>query len=197
MSATVKVDLKFGPGITALLDALGGKKDAELMEGASTRLWERVREYLREYALDHHETAQKLGAQPTGNLERAEVTKSSDAQSASVTVSAPGIRRVFHSLEIYPSEGKKYLTIPIHAKAYGKRVAIAEKDMGTKIFKIRGKDLLAARTGTGKQKETTFLYALKTHVTIPQDRTLLPDDGEIQTAARKGYVDALKYLLGA
>ena len=60
--------------IGKLVSALGTAGRKELNDAASAVLWADVRAHLRSYAGNHHGSAQKLGATPTGHLEKAAAT---------------------------------------------------------------------------------------------------------------------------
>ena len=152
-----------------------------------------TQDYLREISTYRHATANRLGAEPTGALEKAagRVTSSSDEKSATVTVSGSLFARAFRDVTITPTSARA-LTIPINAIAYGRRVSELEAE-GWKFFKPgkQDKPLLWATDPAGASMP---MYYLAAKVEQPQDRTLLPSDQEFLEAARQGarnYLEAL------
>lgn len=177
--------------ISKLVNALGTAGRKELNDAASAVLWADVRAHLRSYAGNHHGSAQKLGATPTGHLEKAAATMQhdSDADSATVAIHSPGIRRVWGALTIRPTRARA-LTIPIHAIAYGKRVG--ELNRVYQIYRPKGTDVLAANI----DGNMTPLYVLKASVTLPQDRSILPSDAAMSKSVRTGYLLKIKSIIG-
>lgn len=191
-------------------DLQGGRDTIHQMMG--NRAEAMTRDYLMTQAEVRHGTADDLGATPTGHLERAveTVRNTADAQGATVQITSPGLSRAFRALTITPKGGRKYLTIPATAEAYGKRAG-QFADLRLQFF---GRGLLglvkaeqsslagrkrsgydtekAAATpdAQGKRRGTVY-YWLKKSVSIPQDRTLLPSDGLYHEAATEGVRDWL------
>jgi hypothetical protein len=194
-----------------VLDLLGqGLADrAEVHEFIADRAEHVTRDYLRKISATSHKTANRLGATPSGHLERAaeSVTSTSDAEGATVTVTSPGITRAFQDITIKPGAGKKYLTIPATAEAYNRRAG-SFTDLRLQFFK-RGTLLalvkadqssVATRTESGFSSERaaggkgTVFYWLKKSVFQTQDRTLLPSDQHLIAAAEEGAADYLRAL---
>lgn len=137
-----------------------------------------------------HQTANRLGATPTGHLEKASGSIEAHGDSGGVQISFPrstGLHRAFGDLVITPKR-RKYITIPVHKLAYGKRarefgdlIALRVGTRGTLILarRIRGQEIL----------ET--MYVLVKKVRQRQDRTLLPDDQAILETAEKAAKDYL------
>jgi len=176
--------------IRQLIRELGADGRRELNAGAAATLWADVRAHVRRYAAGHHASANRLGAMPTGHLEQAAATmqRDADADGGYVSIDSPGFRRVFGIQEIRPSRARA-LTIPIHAIAYGRRVA--EVSRYHRVFRPRGKSYLAANIdGT-----LTPLYALRKSVSIPQDRTMLPTDEQLGESVRRGYMGVIRATL--
>ena len=159
------------PQLDAISRRLEPSARAELHSEIAAEISETVRGHLRRYALDHHKTASKLGARPTGNLENAKVTASSGSDGATVTVAAPGIRRALGPLTIKPKY-KQALTIPVAALAYGRTVAYL-KAQGVNVFRPKGKNYLAYKENP-KSKFSTVLYILAKRATLRHEPGLLP-----------------------
>ena len=192
MSGQVRITYTPAPfgRIAQLVNALGPAGRKELNDAASAQLFADVRAHLRGYAASHHGSSNKLGATPTGHLERAASTMQhdSDADSATVSISSPGIRRVWGALTIRPTKARA-LTIPIHAIAYGRRVGEVARTY--RIYRLKGTDVLAADVNGAM----TPLYVLKAAVTLPQDRALLPSDAALGQSVKKGYVFKIRSVI--
>lgn len=176
--------------IKQLINALGPDGRKELHDSASAQLFADVRRHLLNYAAVHHKTAWKLGAQPTGHLEKAAATMQheSSADSATVTINSPGIKRVWGEVTIRPIKAKA-LTIPVHWLAYGKRVGELQRTMT--VYRPKGSDFLA----TTIDQVMTPLYVLRAAVTLPQDRLILPSDAALGQSVRTGYLFKIKSII--
>ena len=176
--------------INQLIHALGPEGRKELHDAASAQLFADVRAHLRSYASSHHKTADRLGAQRTGHLEKAAATMqhTSSPDSASVTINSPGIKRVWGAVTIRPVKAKA-LTIPIHWLAYGKRVAELQRTMT--VYRPKGTDILAANI----DGQLTPLYVLKAAVTVPQDRLILPSNAALGQSVRGGYLFKIRSII--
>jgi hypothetical protein len=185
----------------------------------ATRAENTTRDYLASLANTRHATADGLGATPTGHLERAaeSVASTSDAEAATISITSPGISRAFSDITITPSGSKKYLTIPATAEAYGQRAG-AFSDLRLAVFKggvlalvkadqsrlsdrkesgygIESKAAKGASAPLKTAQRPQVYYWLVKSVTQQQDRTLLPSDDLLQTAAEEGVRDWLKDFL--
>jgi hypothetical protein len=122
------------------------------------------------------------------------VGSESDATAATVNVTSPGITRAFSDITITPGNGKKYLTIPATAEAYNKR-AKTFNDLRLAFFKNGLLALVRPNKDAPKGERPPVYYWLKKSVTQKQDRTLLPSDKLLQSAAEEGTRDWLKSFL--
>lgn len=176
--------------IRQLVRQLGDAGRSELNAAAAARLWADTRAHLRRYALGHHATASRLGATPTGHLEQAAASmqRSSDSTAATVSIHSPGIRRALGAITIRPAQARA-LTIPIHALAYGKRVA--ELRRAHRVFRLGKTDVLAADV----DGVPTPMYVLRASVTLPQDRSILPSDAELERSVKTGYLGAIRAVV--
>ena len=189
MNITAKIDT---PRLDALRSALGPHGRKALNSGAAESLWAACRSHLRSYALSHHGSAMRLGARPTGHLEQAAASSvwSADDASGRVEISAPGIGRVFRALEIVPKRARA-LTIPVHALAYGRRVA--EVSRSHEVFRPKRKGgkpanyLAAVIDG-----RLTPLYVLVRRASVPQERSMLPADDALGKAAASGMLGVIR-----
>jgi hypothetical protein len=144
-------------------------------------------EYLRKIAAARHSTAEKLGATPTGFLADASEkvaapgALAANSDHAMLSISFPGVGRAFHEVKITPKQAK-FLAIPVHAIAYGKRARFLWDSL--KLFIPKGSRFICMRMRDGKT--LLRLYVLVRSVTQPQDRTLLPSQEEWVEAAGLG-----------
>lgn len=176
--STIRIDIDLAtneatPTLRALIDALDD------LTGLHTRIAERAealtRKYLAGIAPRRHRSAARLGATPTGILSRAAESPEGrgTAEGAYVTLRpAEVLARAFGPVTIVPRAGKKYLTIPIHRRAYGKR---AGEFTDLTFLKPSGKPyaLLVRRAPNGN---VIPYFLLVRKVSQAQDRTLLPSD---------------------
>ena len=185
--ADITVDIST-PQLDGIVERLGQASRAELHAEIAGRLQTIVDNHLASYALSHHATAGRLGARPTGNLEKAKVTATSGADGATVTVAAPGIRRALGPITIKPKY-KQALTIPVAALAYGRTVAYL-KAQGVNVFRPKGKNYLAYKENP-KSKFSTVLYILAKRATLKHEPDLLPSQDTLAAnalEAARGYI---------
>lgn len=142
--------------------------------------------------LPDHATATRLGAKPTGHLARTARAIESDATERTARVRVPRasrLRAAFGTYVVRPGPGKKYLTIPQAAEAYGRRAKEIEGLVPMRVGPMR--QLVLAKKREGGEGMTVF-YRLVTEATIPEDRSLLPLDQLPEVARRV----AAAYLRG-
>lgn len=183
------VSVSIPPRLARFLGPLGPEGRRSLFSVAANALRIRVRGHLGSLAQSRHKTAQALGARPTGHLSRGArgVTFEADATHGAVIIPIAGISRAFRDVEIRPRNASA-LTLPVHASAYGHRVAEL-RQMGWTLFRPKGKDvLMGVRKDSKKDSEPVALYALKRRVTLRQDRTLLPSDDEMSSSVAKAML---------
>jgi len=177
------------PKLAALSALLGGTM---LMRAMGVAVKEKTVDYLRDLAGSRHDSANRVGGSYTGfyadrtqAVEGAALTVGSTE--ASFTVNHPGVGRAFHAITIVPKNGAQYIPIPLNALAYGR----SPREFQKNIFIKKG----AAKGGSKKEAkpfdDTVPAWLLVPSVTQPQDRTLLPSDGEWKTAA----IDAAMALI--
>lgn len=153
-----------------------------------------TREHVRREAPSRHATAGRLGAKPTGHLERASESIESGADATTATVRFPratGLHRAFQDLVILPKAPKKFLTIPVNARAYGRRAG-EFADLFALRVGPRETLVLAQKVATGDTLE--IMYLLVPSARVPQDRTLLPSDAQFLQLAELGAQDLLDDL---
>ena len=145
-----------------------------------------VRNHLSRIAPRHHISAHRLGATPTGHIEKGaratHFTASSD--SAEVIIPIAGLSRAFRPLTITPRTANA-LTLPVSSHSYGKRVGELRAN-GWNIFRPKGKDTLWGKLQD--EDDAVPLYVLKKRVQLKQDRSLLPSDAELGGTASKAML---------
>ena len=148
-----------------------------------------VRDHLFRIAPRHHTSAHRLGAMPTGHIEKgASATHfTASANGAEVIIPIPGLSRAFGPLTITPRNAAA-LTLPVSPHAYGKRVGDLRTN-GWNIFRPKGHDILMGSLG---DDEAVPLYVLKRRVQLKQDRSLLPSDAELGGTASKAMLDYIR-----
>lgn len=156
-----------------------------------------VRDHLIHASRTRHATARRLGAKPTGFLGQAaekvarKQSLTADDSQAAISLNHPGLIRAFKDVEIRPGPGKKALTIPMIAQAYGQRAY--------RIWDKEGLFVISTEKGAFAVKKNaddslTAYYKLAPSVNQKQDRTLLPSDAELEQAALAGARDYFSLL---
>lgn len=186
-----------GDRMRDMLGALSPAARGEAERAGAYSLYALVRSHVRRVARRRHATSSSLGAEPTRHLE--EGARAIVPRGASVDIPIPGFSRVFHAVEVRPRNARA-LTIPISRIAYGKRAPRLASE-GWRLFRVgtRGGGpgagvLFGARGGGGP---ATALYLLRAKTVLPQDRSLLPGDEEMQKAAAGGVARAILRRNGA
>jgi len=157
-----------------------------------------VRSHLSAAAATRHSTASKLGAAPTGHLEKAAQSVRSEADGAggAVVVESPGIGRALGPVRIVPRLARA-LTIPKHPLAYGRRAKEVERLIGSRLFRPTkaggAKSNVLAGTING---EMVVLYSLTKAVTLRHDPGLLPTVPEISAMAKGAMLRRVAQVAG-
>lgn len=201
MSLSYKINVSGDDQVIKLLSRLRSSlvDRTELHKSIGSYAEMLTRQHLTTLAQTRHKTADKLGATPSGHLERAaeSVTSLGDNDAAYVEITSPGIRRAFGDVTITAKEGK-WLTIPATAEAYNRRartfndLRVAFFGKGRLALVKAEQSSLADRKESGGRSEV--YYWLKKSVTQKQDRTLLPPDDDYTTAAVQGIKAYLRML---
>jgi len=172
-----------------ILEAVGPSGRAKLNAAVGRKLSYLVRGHFLGLQSSRHATAERLGATPTNYWGKAaeSVSMTSDDESSTVSIGAPGISRAAQDIDIVPGEGKKYLSIPIASESYGNRMLIGETaprfENGFFFTSKAGNLIYAQKQGKGKDAQIHPLYLLKPSVHQQQDRSLLPSDDQFLDAA--------------
>lgn len=164
--------------VDAVMGALKPESRAELCSVAGRAVMNHVQRHIRSYMRAKHTSAHMLGARPTGHYEKgaAAITMSADASGAEVRIPIPGLRRAWEDVTIRPGPGKRALTLPRAAVAYGRTVAEV-RALGWTVFRPKGTAwLMGTRDG---DRTPTLLYTLVGGVVQRRDPSLLPSQGEI------------------
>lgn len=104
-----------------------------------------------------------------------------------VVINIPGAGRAYHDVVIRPLRGR-YLTIPIHAAAVGKRV---EDFKGLfRPWRRGGGERSRILVQKAMDGQLTALFALATSAFQKRDSTLLPSDKTYTEAVEKAWVQA-------
>ena len=178
---------------------LSGNRMKAMSQHVGERVLDHVRDHLDTMAPKRHRVAKRLGAKPTHHFEyasgrlggvnedgQAQTTELSDVRADGLTITikgTPGLLRAFGPVTAKPRRAK-WLTIPIHKSAYGKRVAEL-RDEGHVIFRPGRARILAEKEEVGKKKRLRPLYALCRETTAPRDRGLLPTQEKMKAWAKE------------
>ena len=107
------------------------------------------------------------------------VTTEVSGSRALVTIHKEGVALHYYGGVVYPTSGHKALAIPKSIQGAGKRPAEADPDH-TKFALVWPK---GEKTGTLRDKETDeVVYLLVSKATIPEDKTILPTESEMESA---------------
>lgn len=175
----IKIDINGMPKLSALIGMLGPSNRLRLNTVAAKSLEVSVRRHVGRLASVRHRTAATLGAPETGHIVKGMrgIVGTASADGGSVVIPIPGISRAWHDIDLSTPtrNGKKYITIPKHAAAYGHTVSYL-RARGWTIFRPGSKRVLLGYKRKGDKPE--LLYTLATHVHQPKDPTLLPSQEE-------------------
>lgn len=156
-------------------------------------------EYVKDFVAKDagHKTAEALGAAPTKHMAKTanRIGSQSDSAEARITIPrASRLRAAFGSYIILPKDGKKFLTIPVAAAAYGKRAGQVGELEFKRIHEETPKGLrwvpyLVVAGSEPVQK----MYRLIRKAAIKEDSTLLPftELPEVATRATIAFFDDL------
>jgi hypothetical protein len=185
MMVSASVAERLGETLTGVIEALKGAGRVEASEQMGLEVQALIVRHLEELALSKHDTANRLGASPTGFIAQAADAASDasavqpDGEGVSIRIRHPVVSRAFRSISIRPKNAKR-LAIPVHRLAYGRRPAELFEPLG---LKFAGNTIVQPQ---GDGEEDLVLYVLVRSVTQPQDRSLMPSDEEMADAAADG-----------
>ena len=175
----LNVTFKSNYVVDAVMGALKPESRTDIYAAAGRAVMNAVQRHIRSYMRTKHGSAHALGARPTGHYEKgaAAITSTADSSGAVVRIPIPGIDRAWNDIQIRPGPGKRALTLPRAAVAYGRTVAEV-KALGWKVFCPKGTNWLMGTKGDDKTT-LTLLYTLVGGVVQRRDPSLLPSQGEI------------------
>ena len=164
--------------VDAVMGALRPESRAEVFSAAGRAVKNHVQRHIRSYMRTKHRSAHMLMAHPTGHYENgaADINMSADASGAEVRIPIPGLKRAWEDVVIRPGPGKRALTLPRAAIAYGRTVAEV-RALGWTVFKPKGTNWLMGTKG-GDRETLTLLYTLVGGVVQRRDPSLLPSSGD-------------------
>lgn len=179
------LEITIPSGLSKFVDVVKADGRRNLFSAAANAVRIIVRDHLSAQASRRHFTAYGLGATPTGILEKAaaRTTFHADQDHGEVVIPSPAVARAFGDVTI-AAQRAGALTLPINRFAYAHRVGEL-KSLGWTIFRPKGHDILM---GNLKDEEPVPLYLLKKRVTQRQDRSILPSDADIGTAAARAMI---------
>ena len=183
------LEITIPSGLSKFVDVVKAEGRRNLFSAAANAVRIVVRDHLSAQSARRHFTAANLGAMPTGILEKAaaKTTFHSDQDHGEVVIPTPAVARAFGDVTIAAQRAGS-LTLPISRFAYAHRVGEL-KAMGWSIFRPKGHDILM---GNLKDEDPVPLYILKKRVTQRQDRSLLPSDADIGTAAARAMITEIR-----
>lgn len=172
------------------LDLVKPEGRRQLFSVAGNAVRNLVRDHLMRIIPSRHMSAHRLGATPTGHIEKgARATHfTASANGAEVIIPIAGLSRAFKPLTIAPRTANA-LTLPVSSHSYGKRVGELRAN-GWSIFRPKGKDTLWGKLQD--EDDAVPLYVLKKRVQLKQDRSLLPSDAELSGTASKAMLDYIR-----
>ena len=142
-----------------------------------------VEELITQHLIDRDASAQHRPGFPKSDYWKdAAESVTSTVSGSKVTIDIPkeGAYLYFYGGTVYPK--KKALAIPIDASVAG--IWPSEYSRDHKLFKTPGGALGDADTGK-------ILYILLPKATIPEDKTVLPDDAAIFNAVENALMEAV------
>jgi len=206
MSVGVSVNIQdnASPALRKAMASLTDRQQLHKEIGAAVQTL--VSEYLIALEMVRNDSANALGANKSNFLSKIgedQTSFTADAAKATVSIAHSAMGRAFHDVDIVPTGGRKFLTIPANAAAYNHRAL--EFDDLVLIFSHlttgNKRPVALAKPGGGKKGEgLTVYYWLVRAVHQVQDRTLLPSDEMLTKSAldaSKGYIGRviMKYSL--
>jgi hypothetical protein len=191
----IEINSNVTPALEAIMRDIGGigyagRNQFMGMVAANAEVLTR-RHILETAAPTRHKTAQRLGATPTGYLERRAERIESTYTGSTATVILGGeaeiFARAFGPVTVRARSAKN-LTIPLIAEAYGRRAG--EFSDLFPITSSRGNKLLVRRDG----KLLKAYYLLKPQVVLPEDRGLLPSDEQYTQVVEMAAQDFIRQI---
>ena len=183
------LEITIPSGLSKFVDVVKADERRNIFSAAANAVRIIIRDHLSAQSARRHFTAANLGAMPTGILEKAaaKTTFHADQDHGEVVIPTPAVARAFGDVTIAAQRAGS-LTLPISRFAYAHRVGELKAN-GWSIFRPKGHDILM---GNLKDEDPVPLYILKKRVTQRQDRSLLPSDADIGTAAARAMITEIR-----
>ena len=176
--------------LAALMNALGPSNRQRLNAVGAKALEVKVRAHVARVSASRHGSAGRLGATPTGHYRKGMrgIAGHATSSGGEVVIPIAGISRAYHAITLNTptSGGKKYLTIPKHAAAYGHTVPEL-RSRGWTFFRppADGAKLISKKPrrfdkyknclmGSKNGEKPVIMFALAETVHQRQDPLLLP-----------------------
>lgn len=120
-----------------------------------------------------------------------------EGNATAITIDLPGFAMRYSGdpSVIYPVNSK-YLAIPIHAMAYGKRPREFKDVVFIPVNRGRTVGLLSMRVGTGKTHVWINLFRLVKFVRTKADPSMLPTDESMQDTATAAIIQLASRITG-
>ena len=186
----VKLEMQDFGKLAALMNALGPSNRQRLNAVGAKALEVKVRAHVARISSSRHGSAGRLGASPTGHYRKGMrgIAGHATASGGEVVIPIAGISRAYHDITLTTPtiNGKKYLTIPKHAAAYGHTVPELKR-RGWKIFRPGKKLCLLGYKRKGEKP--VMLFSLAEAVHQRQDPSLLPSRAECAGIVARAMTD--------
>jgi len=114
--------------------------------------------------------------------------------SIKIAVTHPAIRQKVEGGTIKAKKAK-YLTIPIHPDAHGKRARVLAEELGLELFPITSKGGSLLLVSADPDGGITPYYVLKKEVTQDPWPGSLPEERKVQEAAERGMVEVINTMI--
>ncbi len=140
-----------------------------------------VANQIRKHLTGQNNKGNKLGGTTTGfydQVRQATGNPEMDGQGVSITIADLRFPLQVYGGTVTPKKSK-WLTIPLHALAHGRRASVFEDETGTKLFRPKGTNVLMASFG----QEAVPIYALAKSATIKKNPDALPTDDSMEATA--------------
>ena len=190
----IRAEFRVPQSLHRFLGCLKPSGRHHLYSAAAAAVSNLVRRHVAADAPRRHFSASRLGAAPTGFMEKAarKTVFHADAQHGEVVIPSPGFSRAFHDVTIVPTHGAA-LTLPVSEFSYGRRVK-EMRSLGWHVFRPKGKDVLMGFNGKDDKSQVIPLYVLKKRVQQRQDRSLLPSDADLSTTASRAMLSEINRI---
>ncbi len=170
-------------GLQRLSRALSRRK--QLHARIAVDVLETVQTYVA--GLPFHGTAKRLGAKPTNHLETVanQIEAASDEKQATIKIPrASRLRAAFGPYTVVPTGGRKFLTIPVAAEAYGRSAKTFTDLQFLRVGPKKTPVLAKPAIGVKGDSPLNVLYVLVKKADIKEDRRLLNFDDMRDTAVQ-------------